>query len=48
MSACRRFFRTWSWKGRLTLSVDYNEATMPHEVVQGFVDKWAAFVRAVL
>ncbi|EPQ50001.1 hypothetical protein GLOTRDRAFT_141642 [Gloeophyllum trabeum ATCC 11539] len=34
------FFRGYSWAGKFTLSLDYNEFAMPTEVVQGFLNKW--------
>ncbi|KAF8583566.1 hypothetical protein K439DRAFT_1653435 [Ramaria rubella] len=42
------FFRAASWKGRLKLSVDSNEAAMPHDVVRGFVNTWVEILGTLL
>jgi hypothetical protein len=36
MILARRCFRTHTWRGRLTINMDYNEAVMPWEAVEGF------------
>lgn len=43
-----RFFRNWTWQDELVLSVDFNENAMPAKDVQGFLEKWAEFIRLVL
>lgn len=42
------FFRIFTWRGRLRLSVDSNEYAVPNDIVQGFVDKWASLLRLLL
>ncbi|KAI0068647.1 hypothetical protein BV25DRAFT_20689 [Artomyces pyxidatus] len=42
------FFRAYTFKKQLNLSVDYNEHAMPRDVVQGFLDKWAELTRLIV
>jgi len=39
------FFRIFTWRGKLRLSIDANQYAMPDDVVQGFVQKWASLLR---
>ncbi|GBE89886.1 hypothetical protein SCP_1702120 [Sparassis crispa] len=42
------FFRSYSWDGKLTLSVDANINAMPKGDVEGFMKKWVELLRLVL
>ncbi|KAJ3556854.1 hypothetical protein NM688_g1794 [Phlebia brevispora] len=42
------FFRAYSWRGRLELSVDFNEYAMPQDVVYGFNETWAELIKLLI
>ncbi|GBE83323.1 hypothetical protein SCP_0503710 [Sparassis crispa] len=42
------FFRSFSWRGRITVSADANVSAMPQGDVEKWVEKWAELLRLVL
>ncbi|KAJ3533454.1 hypothetical protein NM688_g7280 [Phlebia brevispora] len=42
------FFRSYSWRGQLELSVDFNEAAMPRDDVHGFNERWAEYLSLLI
>ena len=42
-----RFFRCTEWKGRIMLSVDYNEFAVEEKVMKGWLQQWVDLLLAL-
>jgi len=42
------FFRVWSWRDCLTVSVDYNPRAIPEYVVEGLLSRWKELVACLM
>lgn len=45
LNSLYRFFRLWSWRDQMTLSVDYNTAVVSKEEISILLDDWLNVMR---